>query len=137
MKFFYLLAALVAVASPAQALAPDNTITGHIQLVSPNLGGDNENCWGRRGFSDLKEGARVSVRDEAGKLLALGALRRGQRPGGRYQEVTCEFPFAIEGVPNAKFYSIEIERRGSIDYSLSEIRAAGWNVTFIISPYQR
>ena len=44
--------------------------------------------------------------------------------------MTCSFPFVVEGLPNAKFYSIEVGRRGSLTYTPTELKEKDWEVAF-------
>ncbi len=44
--------------------------------------------------------------------------------------MACEYPILVKDVPRADFYEIEVGRRGSLKYSIDQLRAMGWNVSF-------
>lgn len=79
----------------------------------------------------MQPGTEVTVKDEDGTLLASGSLQAGE-----LAEVLegvllfCEFPFTIEDVPDAKFYSIETGDRGELSYSKEEMEEMNWKVEF-------
>ena len=75
------------------------------------------------GYSDIHEGTNVTVRDEAGKILATGALQRGH-----YEADGCVYDFEVSDLPDTKFYQVEVSHRGEITYSEDELNASGWNV---------
>ena len=83
----------------------------------------NLGCAGSDGYDDVETGLQVKVSNEAGTVIGNGSLDLG--------EVTddgCKFSFIVNNIPVAKFYKIEVGRRGELNYSYDEMKAAGWNV---------
>lgn len=64
-------------------------------------------CEGRGGYSDMTEGANVTVYDAAGRVIGAGALEAGERLGS-----TCRWAFSVPGVPVSPFYQVEVSHRG-------------------------
>lgn len=101
------------------------TITGTMLLRDRSPAFDGQ-CFGDGGYSDLREGAQVTVSDESGATIAVGELGRGESVESRY----CEFSITVEDVPAATFYSIEVSRRGQLRYSMAEMERMDWEVGF-------
>jgi hypothetical protein len=97
-----------------------------------------DECFGEGGSSDINEGADVTVRNEAGETIALGSLGLGHLeeafPGGSDRDkygafgLACVFPLEVNGVPDARFYSVEVSHRGETSYSRDEMEANSWTV---------
>jgi hypothetical protein len=109
-----------------------NTINGTFTLQGNSLQAGNfiaydGGCDGTGGYDDIKTGLQVTVSNEAGTVIANGALGTGKETGGG-----CQFPFKVERVPEAKFYKIAVGRRGELSYSHEELQAANWNVNFTL-----
>jgi hypothetical protein len=104
------------------------TLTGEISL----LGLDNSftltapSCVGDGGYDDFREGTGVTVRDQAGAIIATGSLTGGRRPGSSGN--SCAFLFTIPGVPYSAFYSVEVSHRGELEYSFEEMESMGWHL---------
>jgi hypothetical protein len=63
---------------------------------------------GSPGDSDVTAGAQVTVYDDAGKVLGVGALESGLFPVEMLQG-PCDFPFTVTGVPmGGKFYQVGV-----------------------------
>jgi hypothetical protein len=45
----------------------------------------------------------------------------------------CRFSFAITGLPKVDFYGVEVQRRGRLNYSLSDMKTNGWVVELVLS----
>ncbi len=97
------------------ALSPHHTVNGTFVIVG-------ETC-GSTGYSDIKSGTPVTLRDGDNKILGSTSL-----PSGAFDATAggCAFKFAIDGVPEVPFYSIEVGRRGQVTNSLEEMKNAGW-----------
>lgn len=109
------------------------TISGNDRAVAR---GDEGNCNGVGGYSDMRTGTTVVVRDGTGSTLATGYLFNGEvdeekstRGDGYQPKTVCVLPFGVVGVPRSDFYEIEIGRRGGLTYSLAEMEAQDWEVT--------
>jgi hypothetical protein len=88
-------------------------LDGTITVTGPGIttyGATTPNgCSGYSGYSDMNAGTSVTVYDDAGKVVALGALKPGIYSGN------CQFPFAVQDVPTgSKFYSVEVSHRGRV-----------------------
>jgi hypothetical protein len=93
-------------------------------LMDAGLTYDTTSCYASLGYSDLKAGAPVVLKDEKGTILASGVLGKGTPPTGRG---TCSFPFNLTGVPDtAKFYTVTVSNRGEISESHDELAGKGW-----------
>lgn len=110
--------------SPATSSATPTTIQvrGTLVLSTTSLGGGSLEdltsgaapCKGTGGYDDIGQGTQVTVTDEAGKVVGVGALGAGQ-----YNSVSgsCTFEFTVAGVaPGRAFYGVEVAHRGVIRY---------------------
>jgi hypothetical protein len=92
-------------------------------------------CAGRDGFDDIKANSQVTVKDEAGTVLAVGSLGSGtgvvgDKPGSVY----CRWRFSISGVPDRPFYQFETGRRGVVTFSRADMETKGWSVALTLGP---
>jgi hypothetical protein len=110
-------------------VASGATLTGSFTLIDKGVSRTSEKCYGTGGYSDVEEGLQVVVRNEKNEILAIGQLGSDNYTG-QYPGVVCEFPFVIKDIPRANFYQIEVGRRGSLKYSIDDLRKAGWVVRF-------
>lgn len=76
------------------------------------------------GYSDLADGAAVSVSDGSGNLLATGRLT-----GGTQKMSGVSWTFTLEDVPDADFYRVQVANRGELPYSRADLEAQGWTVS--------
>jgi hypothetical protein len=115
-------AAFVGLASSG-ALLPKHDVSGTFTLTdtSASFGGV---CSGSGGYSDIRLGTNVVLRDGDGKLLATGSLGAGERSNA----TRCVFIFNLRNVPEVPFYTIEVGSRGDLSYSLEEMIATGWSI---------
>lgn len=87
-------------------------------------------CSGRTissGYADLSPGADVVVKNEKGEIIATGALQEGV-----WIRRACKMSLVVADVPQAKFYEIEVGRRGPQRYSASELTAQGFKLTLTL-----
>ena len=94
------------------------TLVGTFNLygTSSNVG----ECHGSGGYSDIADGASVTVYDAAGKVDAVGAITKPQSLGG----LGCAFSVVVSDVPNGeKFYQVEITHRGKITVTADDAKA--------------
>ncbi len=88
-------------------------------------------CEGREGYDDISVGAPVTVTNESGTTIATARLSQGEIVDTyRASVITCEWSFAIEDVPDAEFYDIEVSHRGTLTYSREEMEKMEWEVAF-------
>jgi hypothetical protein len=104
------------------ALLPKHTVTGSFVLTDTTETFSGS-CSGRGGYSDVRAGTNVVLKDGDGKLLATGSLGTGTGIGS-----TCSFSYSLPGVPEVPFYTIEVGSRGDLSYSLAEMRSMDWRV---------
>ena len=77
-------------------------------------------CRGSGGYSDIADGAAVTVYDAAGKVDAVGAITKPESLGG----LGCSFSVVVSDVPNGeKFYQVEITHRGKITVTADDAKA--------------
>lgn len=79
-------------------------------------------CVTGAGYEDIKAGARVSITNESGAIIAIATLAPYDVSSGR-----CLFQFEAD-VPEAPFYTISLGRRGDLPFAFAELEAAHWHV---------
>lgn len=99
------------------------------------MGGE---CVTDGGYSDISVGTQVTVKDAAGKVLALGSLGAGRTTDNKqamgawneqtssFESVvkasTCTFYFSVENVLEGEsIYSIEVAHRGELRYNRADL----------------
>lgn len=126
-----IVAAVIAVAVVAGVVmfgmaGASNTIDGTFTLAdSSGFSNTGTGCVGDGGYSDIRPGTAVTVRDGSGTILGTSSLGPGEE-----LVVWCQFEFTVAGIPKADFYEIEVGRRGSLSYSYDEMARNDWNVSF-------
>lgn len=113
----------------ASCASKRHAITGTFQLVDKDVARNGAVCSGTGGYSDVKEGLKVVVKNAGGTIIGLGALEPDSYKG-EYPRVVCEFPFKVSDLPSSKFYSIEVGSRGSLEYTKEQLEKLGWQVSF-------
>ena len=104
------------------------SIKGKLQLIDAEIRGSNDNCYGTGGYSDMDGYIPITVWDGSGKMIATGHTSNGKRPNGEYSSVVCIFTFEIDNIPESNFYTIEIGRRGKLNYSFNQMQEMGWDL---------
>jgi len=96
------------------------TITGTVTVQwapfksDPDDGGD---CVTEGGYSDIRTGAQVVVKDESSTIVSLGMLDPGHT-----QSRQCVFGFTVADIPEGKkFYAVEVTHRGQLQYTRSDL----------------
>lgn len=94
---------------------------------------DGGTCIADDGYDDINEGAQVTVKNEAGEVLGVGALSSGVQTGSEgfsyqdflreYTGAICSFSFSFEVPGGASFYSLSVgnDNRGEITYTAEEL----------------
>lgn len=95
---------------------------GDFALGSPCTGGSVS-----RGYDDLGPGTGVTVKNERGEIIATGSVQFGQWTTG-----ACRMTFEAEDVPKARFYEIEVGRRGEQRYSRADMEAMDYELDLVI-----
>ncbi len=95
--------------------------------IDPSITESGGHCYGTGGYSDMAQGASVTVRDGSGHILATSNLGTGT--GGAVASFAglCKFTFSAE-VPETNFYSVEVANRGQLNFSLAEMKKNNWHV---------
>lgn len=111
---------------PTTTTIPTHIINGTVELTGTSSMIDPNNCNGIEGFSDITEGAVITVRDGANQVIGTGNLLLGvQNAQG------CNFSFTVE-VPDTSFYQFAITHRSAPNYSRSDLASMGWTVNFTL-----
>lgn len=106
-------------------------VNGTVTVTADSLSSEQTmdgSCVTGNGYDDVRTGAQVTVRDDASKVVALGALTEGHVTeqftegaliGYAYK---CTFKFAVTGVPEGHaIYSVEVSHRGELHYSRADL----------------
>jgi hypothetical protein len=116
-------------AKAVEAQYPLPEVTGVLRLRDPiysvksvaTVGGP---CKGMGSHDGFLGGTPVVVRDQAGAVVATGALDIGKVAPSS----TCEFGFVVQGVPTADRYQFDVGGRDAGDYRYDDIAGRGWQV---------
>lgn len=131
-------AAFVSLGSGLLSSAPPrHEVAGTFSLMvvsAPWKAGDA--CFGSGGYSDIRSGTNVTLRDGDGKIVGTTTLGLGtaHTVPDLAATLTCDFAFALESVPEVPFYSIEVSHRGTLTYGLDQMKARGWTVSLSLGP---
>lgn len=107
---------------PAVA-ASEITISGIIIADARTISFESESC----GFSVPAgnfSGKKITVKDDAGKIIALHTIAPGTLNSYRNDKglaMACNFPFTIEDVPKSDFYEIDFAGKNSMTYTLKQV----------------
>lgn len=115
---------------------PTHSLSGTLTLKDEVNEFSGKPCTGSRGYSDIQEGAQVTVKDEANMLLAVGRLGPGTTREARRTQFTaysyCQFSFAIPSIPDRPFYQVEVSHRGALSYQRDDLESRSWTVDLSI-----
>jgi hypothetical protein len=107
----------------ANARASSFDLKGTLTLQGKTMHDGQGWCGGGGGYSDIAEGALVTVYDAGGKVVATGSLGRGDdhhwSPNDSEHANMCWFTFSVS-VPSVDFYQVEVNHRGKVTYSLED-----------------
>jgi len=79
---------------------------------------ENKPCEGDGGYSDINQGAKVTVRNGEGDILTVSDLGEGLADEFG---ADCVFNFNLNDVPNSKVYQFEVSHRGEVVYSKQQL----------------
>lgn len=99
-----------------------DSIVGTLELTDSD-GFRSTTCSGSGGYSDIRAGSAVTVKDDAGKIIGISQLD----PGNRLSSYKCAFRFEVT-VPHAKVYQVEVSHRGGVPYERARLVSEGWSV---------
>lgn len=83
---------------------------------------DGTPCTSDGGFTDIAEGAQVTVLSAEGTKLAVGALQAGV-----FEGFHCRFDFEVDGIPEGEsLYDVTVgrESRGAVTFSRDQLGSA-------------
>jgi hypothetical protein len=101
------------------------TVNGTMTLSDGYFGSKGSPCDGSGGYSDIIEGAQVTVSNEStSSVVAVSNLS----PGKVNDDGDCEFSFKINDVPNSSVYQIEVSHRGKLVYSRKQLEENKYQV---------
>jgi hypothetical protein len=87
-------------------------VDGH--RVEGSFSVPRSDCQGSGDDEDIGPGTSVTIRNESGSTIATGSLEAGVGASGG-----CAYLFAVNGVPDAKLYRVEVSDGGEVEYSLA------------------
>lgn len=123
------------VAGTFSLIDADGVYVDSAQVEEDDLDGEmyypeGTECSGLGGYSDIRAGAQVVIRDAQGRQVALGALSSGSLGEAAFDGAVliCDFEFVVAGVPDTdEIYSVEVTHRGEISFKKSQ--ATGLQLT--------
>lgn len=105
--------------SPAAPFPVTGSVTlngsGSFVVASDNMGAA---CEGTGGYSDVRAGTQVAVRDPDGKVIAVGKLEQAYSMMG-----TCTGNFTLSVPDGFDFYGITVGDRNELQYSRKQLNA--------------
>lgn len=127
----------VAAASPSPS-ASDIDLHGTLtipflgtDLLSPNArdteaNGTNDvhagdTCVMVGGYTDISQGAAVTVGGDKGQTLAIGSLAAGTVSGAAGQPASCEFGFDVQVPGGLSLYTVTISHRGTQTFTPDQV----------------
>lgn len=126
-----LIAGLLAGCGPG-APTPSPSPSVHAITVAIELSGGSNSvsrssvsseCHGLGGYADMDIGTQFSIKDAAGTLIGFGALTDSHYGPAPFH---CSLQGRAENVPDAPIYSVEVGRRGTINFTRAQLEANGW-----------
>ena len=116
--------------TPSLTPRPPYTIRGRLSLISANLSQSGSICAGQGGYVDIQAGKPVTITDATGRVIGVAKLGTGHRarPDEATPDGACDFEFLVGGIPEVDVYGIELARRGTLQYSLAEMKRQDWFV---------
>jgi hypothetical protein len=83
-----------------------------------------DSCSGSGGYSDIRSGTTVLVKNGSGKILTETQL--GDGSGDEY---SCTFPFSFDVKEGEDQYVISVSHRGDLPYSFAQLKTNGVELT--------
>jgi Uncharacterised protein family UPF0547 len=91
-------------------------------------------CTTKGAYSDIDVGTGVMVRDDTDKVVGSASLTSGTLAFDKAPE--CIFRFTVDGVSDAKFYTIEVGGRGKLAFSADSLKATNWSAALSLGGAQ-
>jgi hypothetical protein len=98
-----------------------HVIKGSVKVFDFNVGYDPDRTvciFLNPRYDDVDAGATVTVKDGAGSIVGVSKLEA---------VISTTFAFSVT-VSDAEFYSIEVSRRGELNFSKADLESKGWLV---------
>lgn len=107
---------------------PKTIFGGMVVGPSTSVKRSGDICYTTGGYSDIKIGTPVTVKDAAGTIIGVSELIPGGIPGAGQ----CRFAFYLRQVPMTDIYQIEVGRRGALPYKRADLDSMNWTVEFTL-----
>jgi hypothetical protein len=119
-------AAVVVLILVAQASSgSSHTINGTQKVYDYNTTlNDGTSCDAQGGYSDVGEGALVTVTDADGTEVATGRLGSGVVDG-----YACVFSYSVSDVPDSSSYGVKVGHRNVVEFTRADMESSGWAPT--------
>jgi len=91
--------------------------------ANPSIQNNTSGCEGIGGYSDIRSGTGVTLKDGGGKVLATSFLDSVSGTSN-----SCVFKVSLASVPEVPFYTVEISHRGQLSYSLADMKTQDWSL---------
>ena len=114
------------------AKSPTYTIKGSLTLTDSDIGGSESYCYGKGGYQDLSGSLPITIKNGKGEILATGSTNSGIQPQIEPSSIKCVFEFSIDKIQKSDFYTIEIARRGQLNFSFDDLKKQNWIVALTI-----
>jgi hypothetical protein len=110
--------------TPADETASAVTLSGEVTL--PGTAGETfviaaEGCVGLNGYSDMRAGRQLVVRDETGTIIGVTEIEASDATDA------CSWTFSVE-VPESHFYAVSIPMEVEHVYTHDEVEADGGEI---------
>lgn len=129
------LIAAAAVLATLTACGGANRVTGQVRIDSDTniaVGQDpdgNPACKGAGGYEDIIGGDLVTVRNGEGKPVAETRLSQGVPSE---DGTSCTFTWDIQGLPEFRSYTVQVEERDPVPYTLDELKQADFKPVLVL-----
>lgn len=120
-----------AAVTPSPSPSPSPTSTTHTLQVQVALlagsdmhyTGTGDGCVSAGPYSDVAPGMQATIKDANGNILGIAEF---ETPGTSPSLGECDFTATATNIPEVPFYAVDLGRRGSVQFSLSELEQHGW-----------
>jgi hypothetical protein len=83
-------------------------------------------------LDDVSDG-QISIKDETGKILGIGKIGKGSVVDLDFTGA-CSFPFSVQNIPEAKFYSFEVNNHKGESFPYQRLESQNWKVILKVEP---
>lgn len=131
-----IIAGLILLAATPVLAEPEtkHTVKGVLSVLGGSASGielsdyaEGSQCVVLGAASDLNN-LSISVRDGSGNIIGTGETGIGTVRRELGILAYCDLPFVIENLPKTDFYSIKLGRRGTFEYSYSQMIKENWEM---------